>query len=490
MRPLAPQRVMLAGGGATPATPTPRRGSSVSVLPRRSGVPMAVAASPMAAYGEPVTASAVRCSTPGPPSPSHGMAMPYAQQHYAQAEPGVVDQAVMVPMYAAAPCTGITTSSPVSYAAPTPGYAAPATAYAAMPVPMMPAAGACIPAAAPAPAPGMCSPAMPCGSAAPPPQVMYGAQPAAAYQPGYVGTPQGPLPSAEPPAPQSLTAGIPDPESVEKQKAAYSKGLDDQLRHGTDVLAQQLKQQSEYLFAVGDQQKRQYDLQVDQQIKVQEMELQQQHNQQLLMLQHAAQQQKAALEHQANALILEYGQRKAQEDIAFQQYQHRKQHFETQQQYSEEMKALQAQQAAAAQQVAAQHMVIAHQAATATQQAQLAAQQSSASALQGSASMMALQPAVTSYMPPATTSYSVQGSYAPPPTAPLPAAVSSYVPPTTSAYYSASPPSGPLPAAASSYAPPTMTTYGSSASMYVANQAPSGMAPSGSSLQVQMPAGF
>lgn len=32
-------------------------------------------------------------------------------------------------------------------------------------------------------------------------------------------------------------------------------------RHGTDVLAQQLKQQSEYLFAMGDQRKRQFALQ-------------------------------------------------------------------------------------------------------------------------------------------------------------------------------------------------------------------------------------
>ena len=86
-------------------------------------------------------------------------------------------------------------------------------------------------------------------------------------------------------------AGLPDPTSIERQKTAYAKGLEEQLRweevesdvaerHGTDVLAQQLKQQSEYLFAarsprltgldstcgfsscqMGDQRKRQFALQ-------------------------------------------------------------------------------------------------------------------------------------------------------------------------------------------------------------------------------------
>eukprot|EP00913_Durusdinium_trenchii_P009438 g8871.t1 len=61
--------------------------------------------------------------------------------------------------------------------------------------------------------------------------------------------------------------GLPEPNSIERQKNAYARGLEEQLRHGTDVLAQQLKQQSDYLLAMGDQRKRQYALQVDQEIK-------------------------------------------------------------------------------------------------------------------------------------------------------------------------------------------------------------------------------
>merc|ERR1712107_857656 len=59
------------------------------------------------------------------------------------------------------------------------------------------------------------------------------------------------------------------------------------------------------------------------------------------MLQQAAQQQKSALEHQANALLLEYNQKKAQEDLLFQQYQFQKQHYEIQLKYNDEMRNLQ-----------------------------------------------------------------------------------------------------------------------------------------------------
>mmetsp|Transcript_85064 Transcript_85064/g.183398 ORF Transcript_85064/g.183398 Transcript_85064/m.183398 type:complete len:428 (-) Transcript_85064:5-1288(-) len=227
------------------------------------------------------------------------------------------------------------------------------------------------------------------GSYAPAPQVVQGVASGSysAPVPALYTAPH-PPPAAGPPAeplpPPSLTSGIPDPLSIERQKSAYSKGLDDQLKHGTDVLAQQLKQQSDYLYAVGDQQKRQYNLQVDQQIKQQEMLLAQQHNEQLLMLQQAAQQQKSALEHQANALLLEYNQRKAHEELLLQQYQFQRQHYETQLKYNDEMQDLQAQQQAAARQVAQQHTALASQAASAQTQAQVA-RQTSVAALRSSA---------------------------------------------------------------------------------------------------------
>jgi len=257
--------------------------------------------------------------------------------------------------------------------------------------PMTPTAASVTPVYAPAPVQGACTPI---GSYAPAPV-----------------TP--PLPSPAPVSvldlppepPQPLTTGFPDPVAIERQKAAYARGLNEQLQHGTEVLAQQLKQQSDYLFSMGDQQKRQYELQVNQHIKQQELALAQQHNEQLLMLQHAAQQQKAALEHQSNALILEYNQRKAHEDIRNQQYQFAKQHHEMQAKYDEEMRQIQEQQA----QHAAQH----------------SAQQA----------MHAQQAAATAYVAP-TQCPTPMASYSPPPqqvSAPLQTAM----PPPTAVYASA-----------------------------------------------------
>merc|ERR1711865_739351 len=181
--------------------------------------------------------------------------------------------------------------------------------------------------------------------------------------------------SLEPTAPQSLTQGLPDPGAISTQRTAYTRALEKQLQEGSTVLSQQLKQQTEYLHQVGDQQKRQYSLEVDQQMKSQEIQLVQQHNQQLLMLQQAAQQQKAALEQQANALLLDYNQKKATEDLAFQQFQFQSDQYEAQLKYSAEMKSLQEQALAAQNQVQQQQAAIAQQAMAATQQASMAQQQ-------------------------------------------------------------------------------------------------------------------
>jgi len=183
--------------------------------------------------------------------------------------------------------------------------------------------------------------------------------------------------------PPQFTAGLPDPAAIESQKTVYTHELDDQLKQGVEVLAEQLKQQSAYLAAVGEQQKRQYGLQVDRDIKAKEMVLAQQHNEQLLMLQQAAQQQKSALEHQANALILEYQQKKTAEELAAQQFNFQKQHMEMQARYAEEMRELQVQQMAAASQVAAQQAAIAQEAAAAERQAQSMAHHHSTAMLHG-----------------------------------------------------------------------------------------------------------
>jgi len=219
-----------------------------------------------------------------------------------------------------------------------------------------------------------------------------------------------------PPPPPSLTEGIPDPRAIEQQKAAYAKGLDDQLRQGAAILNQQLKQQMDQLYELGDRQKKQYFLQVDHEIKTQELGLVQQFKEQLLLVQQAAQQQKRVLKQQATSLLLDYHQKKAQEELLEHEYVISKQAFDHHVQHQKDMSMLQQQQTQArelaVQQQAAveQHAVAAMQAVEA-QRLQVAQQMAAQSKLVQSAEMTAAaatnmyaSPA-PSYMPPPVASY-------------------------------------------------------------------------------------
>lgn len=224
---------------------------------------------------------------------------------------------------------------------------------------------------------------------------------------------------AERPQPQALTTGLPNREQIESQRGAYMKGLDDQLKQGADVLNKQLKQQQEYLLRMGDQQKRQYGLQVDQGIKAKELELVQQHNHQLLMLQQAAQQQKVALEQQANALLIEYNQKKATEDLTSQMAQFENEAREAHKVYTTEIQALQTQQALGAQQLAAQGEALAWQANRSNQMAisaQQVASQTSASLTSPMSAQMVGATSVgsMSYMQPVSHGFTPPPSYLPP----------------------------------------------------------------------------
>mmetsp|Transcript_12679 Transcript_12679/g.30842 ORF Transcript_12679/g.30842 Transcript_12679/m.30842 type:complete len:89 (+) Transcript_12679:115-381(+) len=84
--------------------------------------------------------------------------------------------------------------------------------------------------------------------------------------------------AAMPPSmpPQSLTAGMPDPSTIGKQKDAYMKMLDEQVKQGTQVLEAQVRHQKDYLLGQADQQKKQFIMQIDMEVKQQEMALDQQ----------------------------------------------------------------------------------------------------------------------------------------------------------------------------------------------------------------------
>ena len=137
--------------------------------------------------------------------------------------------------------------------------------------------------------------------------------------------------------PQPLTVGMPDPDTIVKQKTAYMKMLDEQFKQGVSVLDAQTKHQKEFLSSQAQQQKAQFVMQLDIEVKQQEMVLEQQRQEQLMQLQQQASQQKAALEQQSMQLVMEYQQKKAEEEMQKQQYDMERQQQEMQVRMAQEM---------------------------------------------------------------------------------------------------------------------------------------------------------
>lgn len=221
-----------------------------------------------------------------------------------------------------------------------------------------------------------------------------------------------------PQPPQRLTTGIPDPSAIEQQKQAYSQGLDEQLRQGAAILNQQLKQQMDQLHQLGDEQKKKYFVQVDHEIKSQELGLVQQFKEQLLMVQTAAAQQKRILGQQATALLLEYNQKKAQEDLLMEEYKLSKLAYDNQQRFNEEQSSLQQQQAVASQAAVAQQAAVEQHAAAAMltieeQRQQVAQQMAAQSKLVQSAESTAVATTAMYSGSPLPTGYSTPMAMAP-----------------------------------------------------------------------------
>jgi len=139
-----------------------------------------------------------------------------------------------------------------------------------------------------------------------------------------------------PPTPVEL----PDPETVRRQKDQHAKNLEEQLQQAVEQLGEQHRQHTELLHATANQEKHRYNLAMDQKVKQQELFLSQQYNEQLMRLQQAAQAQRAGLEKQACSLILEYQQKKVQEEFVAQQVGIQRQHWDAQVKLSEEIQKL------------------------------------------------------------------------------------------------------------------------------------------------------
>eukprot|EP00929_Paragymnodinium_shiwhaense_P119138 TRINITY_DN91015_c0_g1_i1.p1 TRINITY_DN91015_c0_g1~~TRINITY_DN91015_c0_g1_i1.p1 ORF type:complete len:309 (+),score=85.27 TRINITY_DN91015_c0_g1_i1:82-1008(+) len=122
------------------------------------------------------------------------------------------------------------------------------------------------------------------------------------------------------PAPQPLTVGLPDPNSVQNQKAGFIKSLDEQLKTGAASLDQQVREQREQVRAQAEQQKAIFAMQVDQEVRMQEMKVEHRFATQVKELKQQAMRQRAALEQQALQLSLEYQGRRAEQDMQVQHY--------------------------------------------------------------------------------------------------------------------------------------------------------------------------
>jgi hypothetical protein len=136
------------------------------------------------------------------------------------------------------------------------------------------------------------------------------------------------MPGLTPTCPPSLTQGIPDPTSIEQQKEAYSRSLEEQTHQGKELLITQQKQQTELIHQSAEVQKRQLISQIEEQAKQQELLLSQKYSTQLIDLEQQCIKQKAALEKQANDLTMEYNFRKSKEELLQREYHQRQVQFE------------------------------------------------------------------------------------------------------------------------------------------------------------------
>lgn len=132
-------------------------------------------------------------------------------------------------------------------------------------------------------------------------------------------------------------AATPDPKSVSKQKEDHARQLEERIQVDSQRLKQAHQASIAALHEQAAQEKTLHSLLVDQQVKQQELVLSQQYNQQLMLLTQAAQRQGAELEQQATNLMLDYQQKKVEEDFIASQAGVANQFADMQQKFADEL---------------------------------------------------------------------------------------------------------------------------------------------------------
>jgi hypothetical protein len=113
----------------------------------------------------------------------------------------------------------------------------------------------------------------------------------------------------------NLTAGVPDIDTVEKQKDAYQKRLEQQAKCEEELLIMKQAQERLLIQQAAEARKRQAILAIDQEAKQAELQLDQQFNAQRMGMQQELQSWKLVLQAQASGAMLDYQARKSQEEL-------------------------------------------------------------------------------------------------------------------------------------------------------------------------------
>lgn len=138
---------------------------------------------------------------------------------------------------------------------------------------------------------------------------------------------------------RQITTGVPAPTEIEKQKAAYSKRLDGQMRYEQEILKMSELHQSQIIYQAAEAQKRQACLAIEQQARQQELQLQQQTSNQMMGMQQELQNWKILLEKQANELVMEYQRKKSAEELMLAQFDAQQKALEMQAQLTGKLQA-------------------------------------------------------------------------------------------------------------------------------------------------------
>jgi len=142
------------------------------------------------------------------------------------------------------------------------------------------------------------------------------------------------------PQPQKLTAGMPEPALLEKEKVAYSQALEAQLKKQTDAVLEEANIKKKMLEAQATKDRAQFELQLNEKLKMDCLMVDQQASQQVNGLREAAITQQTSREEQAARMTADYNKKKCLEDFAFKSWDLQKQWFEKETAFQKQYEAV------------------------------------------------------------------------------------------------------------------------------------------------------